>query len=189
MHVHTCRCGDQKSRFGWLPQLLLYLLLLFGFSCFFGCLLGYLGEEGWVFLCWRKDLLLNLNILPGWLTGPWASGIFLHLSLHLPLCTEVTDVCCCTSVHYVDSGDLNPGLLTLALRALYQLSRLSGPVFCFFCMRGFVPHNCFGRLFCSTLYSWQSPAWISAALVESILSHFMNSPQFIYPVSFWVGLS
>lgn len=155
MHVHTCRCGDQKSRFGWLPQLLLCLLLLFCFSCFFGCLLGYLGKEGWVFLCWRKDLLLNLNILPGWLTGPWASGIFLHLSLHLPLCTEVTDVCCCTSVHYVDSGDLNPGLLTLALRALYQLSRLSGPVFCFLCMRGFVPHNCFGRLFCSTLYSWQ----------------------------------
>lgn len=106
--------------FGWLPQLLLCLLLLFCFSFLLGWLLGWLfcclavlGEGG---LCWRKDLLLNLNILPGWLTGPWASGIFLYLSLHLPLCTGVTDVCCCTSVHYVDSGDLNPGLLHLHCR-------------------------------------------------------------------------
>lgn len=104
--------------FGILPQLLLCLLLLFCFSCLVGWLLGcfvawLFGGRGWVFLCWRKDLLLNLNILPGWLAGPWASGIFLYLSLHLPLCTGVTDVCCCTSVHYVDSGDLNPGLLHL----------------------------------------------------------------------------
>lgn len=165
VYVHDFRCMcthvgvETRSSPFWVTSSTASLSFTF---VLFSCLLGCFGGGGWAFLCWRKDLLLNLNIVPGWLTGPWASGIFLYLSLHLPLCTGVTDVCCCTSVHYVDSGDLNPSLLHL--RCGHFTSWATSPAlfsaFCFLCMHGFVPHSCFRRLFCSTLYSWPSPAWI-----------------------------
>lgn len=157
--MHTSRCGDQKSVSGdFLNCFFVFYFCFVLVSCLVGCLAGCF--VAWLF--WGTGVGFFMLAERSFAEPEHSARLadrsvsFRDLPVSLPPPFSLHWGYRCVLLHL---GSLRgfwgfePRSLTLALRALYQLSRLSGPVFCFLCMHGFMPHNCFGRLFCLTLYS------------------------------------